>query len=252
MAREGDHTVSLEMLRPSLEGVDAKFLSAAFFLSGRMLVADHVAIVGELPYVSHKSTQMGTDFNGFEILQEFSSTTIGDPYVGLETRAESSPIFAELGARIPLASEDEVEAVLTGFVADVVRQDAFLPKVVSINAAFNLREVTPSKIAYRLRLSPVLAIPSKDATFEDPEVFAVYSFQIGYHGPLARVGGGMSGRALMTDNGGNLGDRTLNQLELHADFLSGSIRPGLDLRLPLGTLSEFVPVALGASLSWVR
>ena len=62
----------------------------------------------------------------------------------------------------------------------------------------------------------------------------------------------MSGRALFTDDSGNLGDRTVNQLEIHADFLPGRIRPGLDLRLPLGALSEFVPVALGASISWVE
>jgi hypothetical protein len=133
----------------------------------------------------------------------------------------------------------------------VVRQDAFLPKVVSINAAFNLREVTPSKVAYRLRLSPVLTIPTDNAS-TDPELFAVYSFQIGYHGSQGRFGGGMSGRALFTEDFGNLVTRTLNQLELHADFLSGSIRPGLDLRLPLGSLSEFVPVALGASISYTK
>src|SRR5713101_7610223 len=41
MQREGDQTVSIEMLRPNLEGVDAKFLSAAFFLFGRAAYWDH-------------------------------------------------------------------------------------------------------------------------------------------------------------------------------------------------------------------
>jgi hypothetical protein len=250
MAREGEHTIMFEMLRPSIEDVDAEFLSAAFFLSGRAAVSSHVAVVGELPYANHKSSLMGTDINGFEIVTETSSSTFGNPYLGIETRAESSPISAEVGARIPLASDKQIEAFITGYYSDVIRQDAFLPKFTSIVAAFNLREVTPSKVAYRLRLSPVLAIPTEGLS--DTELFAVYSFQIGYQGAHARIGGGMSGRALVTDSFSNLGYRTLNQLELHADFLSGAFRPGLDLRLPLGDVAALIPVALGASVSWTR
>lgn len=249
MERESEHSVMLEMLRPNLEDVDSKFLSAAFFLSGRAAISSHAAIVAELPYANHQSTQLGTDINGFEIVTETSSSTFGNPYIGIETRAVSSPIFAELGARIPLASNEQYEAFLTGYYSDVVRQDAFLPDVASIVAAFNLWEVTPSKIAYRLRLSPVLAISTAGESI-DPELFAVYTFQIGYHGSHARIGGGMSGRALITEDFGNLGQRTMNQLEVHADFLSGALRPGLDLRLPLGAVSALVPVALGGSISW--
>lgn len=251
IVRDSDHTIILEMLRPNLEGVDAEFLSAAFFLSGRAKISPNLAMVGEFPYVRHASSQMGTDIDGNEIVVELSSSTVGNIYLGMETHDESSPIFAELGVRLPLASDEEDDALATGYLSDVVRQEAFYENTVSINAAFNLREVTSSKVAYRLRLSPVLAIPEENGP-DDPELFAAYSFLIGYHGLNARIGGGMSGRALVTEDSGNLGERTLSQLELHADFLSGSLRPGLDLRLPLGPLSEFVPVALGVSISWVR
>ncbi len=178
MARESDHTIMLEMLRPNLEGVDAELFSAAFSLSGRAAVSPHLAVVGELPYARHKSRRLGTDFNGYEIVSEVSSSTIGNLYLGMEARVPSTLVFAEFGARLPLASEDEADAVLTGIFSDVTRLDAFLPKVLSIEAAFNLREVTPSKIAYRLRLSPVLEIPTEGGG-ADPELFAVYSFQIG-------------------------------------------------------------------------
>jgi hypothetical protein len=147
-----------------------------------------------------------------------------------------------------VASDNE-EASFSGLLADVTRWDAFPPDLFAIQTAFNVREVTPSHVMYRLRLSPTIWIPSGDNN-GDTEIYAVYSFQIGYHGSAARVGIGMAGRALLTEDFGNLGERSANQLELHADFLSGSIRPALDLKLPLESLSEVVPVVIGGSISW--
>jgi len=141
MTREGEHTIMFEMLRPTIEGVDQKFYSAAFFLSGRAAVMSHVAS-SRSSLCDLKSTEMGTDINGFEIVAETSSSTFGNPYLGIETSAASSPIFVEVGARIPLASDKQFPAFVTGYFSDVIREDAFLPKIASIVAAFNLREVT--------------------------------------------------------------------------------------------------------------
>ena len=250
MQRDADHTVSLEFLRPSLEGADSDLLSGAFFLTGRAALSPRIAIVGELPYVSHSSTQTGTDFLGNEITTSVSSSTIGNPYVGMEARLGNGPAFLELGARPPLASDDEFEAFVTGFTSDVTRTMTFLPDVASIQMAINLREITPSKLAYRVRLCPTVAIPTEGS--DDVELFTMYSIQIGYQGSAVRVGGGMSGEALVTEDFGNLGSRTRNQLELHADFLRGSIRPGLDLHIPLGTEADLVPAVVGVSVSWTN
>jgi len=251
MQRDADHTVAFEFLRPNLDGVDSDVLSGAFFLSGRAALSPRVALVGELPYVSHSSSTDGTDFLGNPIHVEVSSSTIGNPYVGMEARLGNGPAFLELGARPPLASDEEFEAFVTGFVSDVTRFGTFLPDAASIQAAINLREITPSKLVYRLRLCPTVLIPTGDNN-GDTELFAGYSFQIGYHGTVARVGGGMSGAALVTEDSGNLGSRTRNQLEIHADFLPGAIRPGLDLHIPLGTEAELVPVVVGVNVSWTK
>lgn len=251
MQRDADHTVAFEFLRPSLEDYDSDVLSGAFFLSGRAALSPRIAIVGELPYVSHSSTLRGTDFLGNEITVSTSSSTIGNPYVGMEARLGNGPAFLELGARPPLASDEEFEAFLTGFTSDVTRTMTFLPDVASIQVGINLREITPSKLAYRVRLCPTVAIPTGDNN-ADTELFTMYSFQIGYHGSAVRVGGGMSGEALVTEDSGNLGSRTRNQLEIHADFLSGPIRPGLDLHIPLGNEADLVPDVVGLSVSWTK
>ena len=254
MQRDGDHTVLLELLRPNIEEVNSELLSGAFFLSGRTRVSSGISLVGELPYLRHASSFMGTDMDGNEVMVELSSSTIGNPYVGMEARLGSGPAFLEVGGRPPFASDEEPDedpdAVLTGFLSDVTRMGAFLPDVASIQVGINLREVTESKLAYRVRLSPMVAIPSQSGA--DPELFAMYSFQIGYHGSLARMGAGMSGQALVTEDFGNLGNRTRNHLEIHADFLPGAIRPGLDVQLPFGSEASLVPVVVGASVSWTR
>ena len=250
MQRDGNHTVLLEMLRPNIEDVDSKVLSGVFFLSGRTRLSSGTSLVGELPYLRHASSFLGTDFNGFEIMVETSSNTIGNPYLGIEAPL-GGPAFVEVGFRPPLASDEEGDAVFAAILTDVTRVGGFLPDYASFQAAINLREVTESKIAYRARLSPMLAI-STESSGEDPELFALYSFQIGYHGPAARVGAGMSGQTLITEDSGNLGGRSRNHLEIHADFLPGAIRPGLDLQLPIGFEASVVPIVVGASISWSR
>lgn len=255
VSRDGERTLMLEVLRPSLEGFDSELISAAFFLSGRWTVSSRISVVGELPFVRHKSTYLF--FGPFDN----SSSTIGNPYAGVELRLASGPAFLEFGVRPPLAADDEPLASFTGNVSDVTRWEAFTDEQFAVVGAFNIREVTPSLIAFRLRLSPTVVLPTGSDNAEETRLYAIYSFQVGYQGSKARIGAGMSGRSQITDEadpslfgfgGVNVGERSLSQFELHADFLPGPIRPGLDLHVPLDALSGVSSVVLGVSLSWTR
>lgn len=248
--RDGKRAVAVEFLRPSMEGIDAGLFNSATFVSGRVEASPNFAFVGELAYASHESSQEGTDVNGNEITLKYSSGTIGNVYLGVEGGPNSSPIFMELGVRLPLVDGDQELAQETGLIADISRWEAFFYKAITIQTAFNVREITSSNVEYRLRLSPALSVPTEGPG--DPELFGLYSLQIGYHGSLARLGTAVSGRILVTEDFGNLGQRSLNQLELHADFGPWAIRPGFDLHLPLDSWGISVPVVLGASLSWSR
>ena len=256
MARAGEQTLMLEALQPNMEGFDSKPLSGAFFLSGRGSVAPRLFVVGELPFARHKSTYL--IFGPLD----YSSSTIGNPYVGLELKLGSGPAFLEFGVRPPLADDTEFLASLTGQLADVTRWEAFSQRTFSILAAFNLREVTPSNIAFRLRVSPALALPTGNNNASEAKFYGIYSFQVGYEGTKARIGAGMSGRSQLTDEveysvlgtlgGEKLGERSSSEFGLHADFLSGPVRPGLDLHIPIAAMGEDVPLVVGASLTWTR
>lgn len=254
MPRDGDRTLMLEVLKPSLEGFDTEFSTGALFLSGRLAVSPRLSVVGEIPYARHKSTYLVFYIDN-------SSSTIGNPYAGVEYKLGSGPAFLELGVRPPLADNNKALASFTGKASDVARWEAFSPDRFAIVAAFNVREVTPSKIALRLRLSPAFTIPTKGSS--ETMLYAIYSFQVGYEGTTVRVGTSMTGRAQITQElgdtildfiaaGDKLGQRTSNQLELHADFLSGHIRPGLDVHVPLGGMGYYVSSVVGLSVTWMR
>lgn len=253
MPRDGRHAISLQFLRPNVEGTSSEAISGAFYLSGRAPVSPTVSIVAEFSGARFRAKDQGmvTSPPG-TIFEDYRapSTTLGNPYVGLEAKVPGTPIFLEVGGRPPIASDGEFNAQIVGVMSDITRYFAFTESYASVQAAFNLYEVTPSKIAYRFRISPLLALPSEG--YLDVEGFTHYSVGLGYHGPMARVGMGVAGLILLTQGGSNLGERNLSQLELHGDFLSGPIRPGLDVHVPLDALAEDVPVVVGASLSWVR
>jgi hypothetical protein len=256
MPRNGDQTVMLEVLQPSLEGFDSELFSAAFFLSGRVALSPRLSVVGELPFARHKSTY----FAFFP--ENLSSNTIGNPYAGVELKLGSGLALLELGVRPPLVADDELLASFTGKASDVARWEAFATDRFAILAAFRVREVTPSKIAFGFRLSPAFTIPTKETT-QTGMLYAIYSFQVGYEGTKARIGTGLTGRSQITHEigdtpldfisaYGNLGQRTSSQFEVHADFLSGRIRPGLDLHVPLAGMSNYVSSVVGLSVTWTR
>ncbi|MEK7316578.1 MAG: hypothetical protein AAB011_10375 [Candidatus Eisenbacteria bacterium] len=252
LPRDSKHTVMLEMLRPNVERINGDVFSAAYFLGGRSCLGDRVAITWEIPFVHYDgaySNDYYYSYYPYGQLAGVPQSAAGNPYVGIETRSGTKPFFMEFGFRLPLATEEEWRALGHGKNTDRLRSNAFATNVTSIEAAFNVREITTHRMVYRLRLSPILTLPSSTG---DPELYGNYSFEIGYQGRWARVGAGMSGSSLLTASYGNLGIWTQSQFDLHGDFLAGAIRPGIALRMPTGSAAASVPLVLGVTLAWVR
>jgi hypothetical protein len=252
--RDRDRSVTFAAAKPSLEFIDERRFSPVLTLTSRMPVSGRIWWVAEIPYAHLSIRNEGP-------LQPFpseSNSTVGNPYLGLEAHAGSGPFFGEIGVRAPLVGNDAAGPYL-GMGSDVQFTEAFEPHVVSIEPAINLRETTGSHMAYRLRFSPTVDIPTGgDHPFpyqliHETELFGVYAWQVGYEGPAVRVGTALSGRVLFTASYTNLGQRTVNQFEFHADAGSGAFRPGFDLRMPLGeNAAAIVPVVVGLTLSWSR
>lgn len=138
----------LEMRRPVLaeelvggDGLTAA--SSAWFLGGRFRIAPDVRLVAELPFAHGEPESVPIFGSG--------TTSVGNPYLGLEIARDGATVWYELGARLPLAPEDNFGGVV-GLVADPVdRMEAFGNDLVPVSVMVNYAAATPEGFVVRLR-----------------------------------------------------------------------------------------------------
>lgn len=243
--RQHDKTIAVEVLIPNFSEENTTTSAWATFLSLRAPLSKNLNLVGELP-IAHNSFEFR--FFGSRISE--SETAIGNPYLGLEIKGQDAPIFAEVGLRLPLAPEENV-GVLGGLYSDVDRLEAFMPKMLPITAMLNFRQKTWGGMFLRLRGGASLLINTgaEENDFDDTETFIGYSAQLGYESEPVSVIGGFTGRANLTQEDANYGERSVHQLGFAASFGLGNVRPGVHLRLPLDEdLKDTVDFVLGFHL----
>lgn len=216
-------TLHLEIAKPLIDGDVDGFFTFTPYVSTRLPLSSSLSFVGELPAATF-------EVEGF--FDDETSTTIGNPYLGIESHVNdgSGPWF-EIGARLPLASDEEV-AVLTGIATDLDRWEAFLPENFFIRGAAHVRRHPEAgSVGFDFRLAPTLWIPEGDDD-ADVELFTTYGAQLLFRARDVRGGVGLTGRWFTTADE-DVEDEVDHQLEAAFDFLAGSVRPGLTLRVPL-------------------
>jgi hypothetical protein len=134
------------------------------------------------------------------------------------------------------------------FTEPVERIDAFAPDTLPLTAALNYRPRLSENFSLRLRGGPAVWIPVGDEQEgRDADAFLVYSAQSWFDAGQLRLGGGLSGRWLVTEDGD--GDATTHQLGLSASHGLGRVRPGIEFRLPLDKdLTDVVNSVIGLNL----
>ena len=239
--RDVDRAVTVEFLKPDFDdepfAEDEDFMTAAAFLSARLPLSPKLSFIGQVPLAR---------FYGASTFGQ-TDRALGNVYLGIEERG-SGLLSGELGVYLPTSSANAPYALATGIVADVARWEAFYDNAVSARAALNFRRVSPSNFVVGLRVGPALVITTESNS--DTEIYANYSGRFGYEDARVRAGAGLTGRMILTQSGLSLSQRTVHQLEVHAD-VGRSIRPGVELKVPLGDLGEGIPMVLGASLTFV-
>jgi hypothetical protein len=222
--REHRPSIQTEILFPQFDGGGTEFPTWTWFVAGRFPVAQTSAIVIEAPY-THGDVGEG----------EFSSDgSIGNPYIGYEYRPHPSGLLLEAGVRVPLM-EEELLPFIIGYYTDVDRQDAFVPNQVTTRVGLHYHHApgADSRISYAVPCVPLAWIKTGDSFLDESEFFLGYGGIVRYEGDDVRVGGGLAGRWNATSNGADFGEASFHQLDLAADFLHGSVRPGLQVKLPL-------------------
>ncbi len=226
-------SISIEGFKPILTEGNRNWTTAttAYFLSGRMPISGSVIATAELPfaYAGFKRSALGG--TGVE-----TSSTLGNPYVGIKLASAASPITADLGVRLPVRKSKESEgmAASVGFLADVDRMEAFAADLLSVGGHLGIRHRDPSGLHLHARGGPIMWFnTAKDRPGDDTELFLDYVAQAGYDVGRYAIIGGLSGRTQMTADEGSWSDRSIHHLGVSGSVAFGSVRPGIQVRVPL-------------------
>lgn len=236
--------ISLELLQPALDTApdeELSFLTGAGTLAASYLATDRTSLVVQVPF-AHYASDVGA-----EDPASVSETTLGNPYLGLGLSSTRVPLFVELGARLPVAS-DSTAATFVGGATDLDRSEAFAPHLFSTHLIVNTRWELSRAVSVRFRGGPLLTTPTPDGT-GSTELYARYSAQGWFEGDRYVFGFGLTGRAPFTE-GGDFTDVSAHQVGATLIFNVPYLHPGLLVRTPLnGPASDDVGVILGLTLS---
>jgi hypothetical protein len=225
--------VALDFLRPKFDGAETSLTSAAAYLSGRFPIGGAYSLHFELPF-AHLGAS-GT-----------SSTTLGNPYIGLE--APMGQVTYEAGFRPALTSDDESAAII-GLFSDVSRFEAFTPHVATLSGRITYRNQTNTGVTVEAGAGPSVWIGTAGG---DTEVILHHYASFGYRGAAAWTAVGFGGLFSLTSDDGGLAERTIYQIGASLGLTRGSVRPALHAIVPLDDAVSgavnFV-IGLGAAVS---
>lgn len=234
----GRTQLRIELLKPLIKNADEDFTTGAAFLSASFRAGSAIRFETDLP-VSRAAAA------------DFSSTRIGNPYLGIVRYRDERPISWRVGLRVPVASSvttlGDLAAPAIGILSDPDRFEAFLPDVLTLRGAFEWRQVKPGGLLLGAVLGPSVLIATEDGG-DDAEVLGDYGIRIGYRDEGVQAAASFTGRLVFTEDG-SLAERTDHRLNGTIELRRGTLRPEFLLRIPLdSSVRDAVGVILGAGL----
>ena len=215
--------IRLEGFQPQFKRADFSTFSMIWFLSGNFEVNPKFRLVADIPYARFVDDVRGE-----------STTTIGNPYVGMTQGSAHSGFMGEIGMRLPLAADDEAASMHGAFGDPVDRMEAFLPEIMSfvVGTSFSFRST--DGVGMRVRIAPIIWLDTGDTLNDGAEIYVRYSAQGTFLSGAHLFGFGFSGRYLASEgNSGNFGDKSIHEFGIFADLDFGRWRPSARIRLPL-------------------
>ena len=233
--REKANSIALELNKPFTPSISAGRHvipglspgSGSIFLSGRYSLKKNknITFVADIP-VAHGYLDDTTNLNG-------SEWAFGNPYIGAEFDIPESPVYFQLGLRLPFAPYDQGLAELAGAVSDLDRSEAFLAHVFPVYGAVNYETVSDSKILFAVKAGLKLWFNNDTLRVQsDPSVRFAYSVQTGYMDKNLNVIFSAVGRKDLSSNAVVTDKINIIQYGLSLVVPYKKIRPGLSFRFP--------------------
>jgi hypothetical protein len=244
-ANPGKNELSLELVRPMLADDELTTASFALFAGGTINLTETLAVAFDFPYARA----------AYDIGEAETSSSIGNPYVGVEYAMPALGLQLTGGARLPLAKMemDNFLGLALGMLSTVDRMEAFVPETATLQASARLtREVTPNFfISGRLGGNVALYTDTEEGD-DSSDLFTLYGAQGWYQTGALRVGGGLLGRLLLTgEEEASFSDNSWHEAGLWLDYAVGPARPGILIRIPLDDeMSDIMDFTIGLAVSY--
>jgi len=214
--------------------VDYSFETSALFFSLRWPIGSKYFLVAELPF-AHAAfdTKIDRPFSFYRY--SGSSSTIGNPYIGLERGSLNSRFSTEIGLRLPLAKTDNNYAAEIGQAADPDRLEAF-ENYAALRAMINYRTKRTKGLMFHARVGSIV---QRDFDYLRDQYFSLFiNPHIGYKTARINIGlnivirGGFRkqyrNRLATVFTRGSDFNFTTNQYQgLTASIRLGKLRPGV-------------------------
>jgi hypothetical protein len=241
----GNNELSLELVRPMLPDDELTTTSFALFAGGTINLTKTLAVAFDFPYARA----------AYDIGEAETSSSIGNPYVGVEYAMPALGLQLTGGARLPLAKLeiDNFLGQALGILSTIDRMEAFVPEAATLQASARLtRELTPNFFVSG-RLGANMALYTDTEEGEDSsDLFTLYGAQGWYQTGALRVGGGLLGRLLLTgEEDSSFSDNSWHEAGLWLDYAVGPTRPGIFIRMPLDDeMSDIMDFTIGLGVSY--
>jgi hypothetical protein len=226
------------------------FYNLVGFLDARIQIDPSIAIIADIPFASYDVDIDPIVFEGepywWYISQSEDQTAIGNPMIGIEYTPPLSSTIIRFWVRLPLASEENDEALSNGILGAYDRLEAFLPEISTIGINGGIRHNSErSVLETQLLLGPAFMIPSSG----DPELFLDGSTYVGARTEHFKAGIALSGRLLLTEDY-DFGDRLTGKFGLVGALRLGQFEPGVHFKYNLDeAFRELIDYTYGINLT---
>jgi hypothetical protein len=233
--------VSVAFMRPVFTDPASEVAPASgtAFAGTSVSLTSYIELIGEMPLVWYGAGDPSPRLR----------LEPGNPYLGVGIASEETPVFWELGARVPLA-EGPPDALAFGRTADVSRGTAFSPQTVTIQAAGNYRLPFSRRAGLRLRGGLNLALRAEGSRVGTSEVIVPLSVQFWQEGEVFVFGVGATSQ-VYTARTSSFQDAVdayaTGTAMIHYERFQPGIVIGAPLTRPATTVADML---LGVTLSY--
>jgi hypothetical protein len=224
-------SVKIEVLKPQFEfgGGKPSFFTTAWFVTVSVPIIKGIDFVGQLPFAFGKLEDARVPTK---------DETIGNPAIGLRLGGEHFTL--DVTARLPLVKNDF--AAFVGALADIDRQEAFVPDIVPFigmirtkidlakfsihpygGASFNLK-TEQERNEFFARIFNLRE--------DDGELYLLYGAEGWLQLQPVYLGAAFNGRTWVT-SGGTFSNSSIHQISIRARLEFENVAPGVLFRFPL-------------------